>query len=85
MENDEATPPVIQRPVLNPANRSLVMILHNLILELEAFPRQLAELARMIQMSSDPVGAAARAGISQVIHGAGEALARGADAMAASK
>jgi hypothetical protein len=52
------TPNVIQRPCLNEANRPLVMVLHNLALAMEAFPRVLADIARTIQLAPDTVTSA---------------------------
>ena len=61
------TPTVIQRPVLNDSNRPLVMVLHNLALQLEAFPRALADIARTIQLAPDEVTAAQAKRIANVI------------------
>lgn len=52
MSDDQVTP--VSRPVANPANKPLVMVLHNLALTLEATPRALAEIARDIQRDPAP-------------------------------
>jgi hypothetical protein len=76
------TPVVIQRPVLNDSNRPLVMVLHNLALQLEAFPRALADIARTIQLAPDQATDLQKARIAKVIEEQGAAvLLRGAQAV----
>lgn len=75
------TPAVLQRPVVNPANRAAVMVLHNLALTLEATPRALVDIAKTIQLSSEPLSPSLGKRIADVItEHAGNAL-RGAQAL----
>ena len=81
MNDDFDTPNVIQRPVVNPANRAAVMVLHNLALTLEATPRALVDIAKTIQMATEELSPTLRERIAEVItEHAGEAL-RGAQAL----
>lgn len=73
------TPRVIERPVLNAANRALVHVLHNLALGAEAFPRALAAIARRIQMAPDPVGPGQATEIAKAIEEHAQAMAAGAN------
>ena len=61
------TPNVIQRPCLNEANRPLVMVLHNLALAMEAFPRALADIARTIQLAPDEATIAQKKRIANAV------------------
>ncbi len=79
---DFDTPHVIDRPVLNPANRAVVMVLHNLALQVEAFPRALLDIAKAIQLAEDEMTAAQVGRIAKVIRENGaQPLLAGAQAV----
>lgn len=75
------TPTVLQRPVVNPANRAAVMVLHNLALTLEATPRALVDIAKTIQLATEPLSKPLRERIADVIRQHASDALRGAQAL----
>lgn len=78
MSDQDDTPKVFQRPVLNPENRAAVMVLHNLALTLEATPRALLDIAKTIQLATDPLTDLQRERIAQILEDHAATVKRGA-------
>ncbi len=76
--DDFDTPRVFQAPVLNPENRAMVMVLHNLALTLEATPRGLLDIAKTIQLATEPLTDLQRERIAQVLDEHAAEVKRGA-------
>lgn len=81
MADEENTPTVLDRPVLNASNRAAVMVLHNLALTLEATPRALVDIAKTIQLAAEPLSPTLRERIAKVIREHAGAAMRGAQAL----
>lgn len=74
INQDEIETPTERPTVVNPVNRPLVTILHNLALSFEAFPRAILKIARAIQDDPVAVHELHAKGIGGVIREASELL-----------